>query len=134
MKAAEPALVVVWWLWLVIALLALPLPVEWAVAVYTRGLDSVRSSGISGGGFALIGVPAILALVSFPPLLVLSSLYAFLFWNARRRSVRLRAWFWVPIYGSVMLIAVLSLMVLLALQVRAPMSELGNAAEGLSQS
>ena len=131
---AESTLIVVWWLWLMTALLALPLPVEWAVAVFTRGLDSVLSTGISGGGFALIGVPALLALLTFPPLSVLSPLYAFLFWKGRRRGVRLRAWFWVPIYGSVVLISMLLLIVLLAVRVHAPASTLGNAAEELSHS
>jgi hypothetical protein len=107
----DGTLVVVWWLWLVPALLALPLPVEFAIAVGMRGLESVQSSGIGGGGFALLNLPAVLALVSFPPLLVLSPLYALLVWKRRKRGVTVSARFWIPVYGSALLAATLALMV-----------------------
>jgi hypothetical protein len=109
---ADATLIVVWWLWLVAALLALPLPIEFAVALGTRGLESVQSSGIGGGGFALLTLSALLAIVSFPPLLVLSPLYALLLWNRRKQGVPLSARFWVPVYGSALLVAMLTFMLL----------------------
>jgi hypothetical protein len=109
---ADSNVVVVWWLWVVTALLALPLPIQWAFAVTIRGLDSVFSEGIGGDGFAILSVSALLTLVTSPLLLIISPLYAFLFWSRRRQGVRLSARFWIPLYGSALLAAMLSLMVL----------------------
>jgi hypothetical protein len=110
---ADSTVVVVWWLWMLTALLALPLPMMWAAAVCTRGLESVRSSGIGGGEIAPLSMlPALLALFTSPALVILSSLYAFLFWNRRRRGLRIGARFWLPIWGTVVLLVMLSVMVL----------------------
>lgn len=109
---ADSTLVIVWWLWLVPALGVLLLPVEFAVAVCVRGLDSVQSSGIRGGGSAFFDLSAVLVLLSFPPLLILSPIYALLFWNRRRRGAPLSRRFWVPLYGSVLLIVALALVAL----------------------
>ena len=108
---ADPTLVVVGWLWLACALPAVPFPVTFIVALLGRGWASIASSGIGGGGFALLNVPAVLTLLSFPPLVVLSLLYAFLYWRRRERGVRLGRRFAIPLYGSVLLASVYALMV-----------------------
>ena len=81
MATAPSALRVVWWLWLVPAVFALVMPVEYLVAVCIRGLDDVRSTGIARGEMGLIYATGIFAVFSFPPLLVLSPLYIFMFWR-----------------------------------------------------
>jgi hypothetical protein len=109
---ADSALVTVWWLWMAAALLASALPLEWAIAVLSRGLASVQSLAIDGGGFALLSGSALLTLLALPPLSILSPVYAFLFWNRRSRGAHLSARFWLPIYGSALVVVMLSLMVL----------------------
>lgn len=112
---ADSSLVILWWIWLVAALLALPLPMGFYVALCIRGLDSIASSGIANSGFALLSLPAVFALFAVPPFLIVSALYAFLFWSRTKRGATLSARFWVPIYGSVLLATLMLLMVFLVL-------------------
>jgi hypothetical protein len=111
----DSSLVVVWWLWLVPALMVLLLPLQWCFAVLTRGLESVLSSGIGGGGFAILGLSAVPFVLGSLPLVVLSLLYVFLFWRHRQRGIALGARFWVPIYGAALILVLLAVMVFLTL-------------------
>lgn len=119
MKQPDSVLAIVWWLWLVPALMVLPLPLQWYFAMFTRGPESVLSSGIGGGGFAIFGLAALPFIMGLPPLLLLSLLYGFLFWRRRERAVALGVRFWVPIYGSALLLVMVAVMTLAALS-RAP--------------
>jgi len=109
---APSALRVVWWLWLVPAVFALVMPVEYLVAVCIRGLDDVRSTGIARGEMGLIYATGIFAVFSFPPLLVLSPLYIFMFWRQKEQGVALSRRFWVPVYGTALLVVVWAALVL----------------------
>lgn len=104
-----------WWLWLLPALVALVIPVELFVSVATRGWEDVRSSGIAGGEIGLVYGSGIFTVLSFPVLLVVSPLYVFMFWRRRERGVPMSRRFWVPIYGSALLVVVWGYLVLSAL-------------------
>lgn len=106
----DSLLVIVWWLWLVPALMVLLLPLQWYFALATRGLDSVLSAGIGGDGFAILGLTAVPFIFGSPPLVVLSLLYGLLFWRHRERGVTLSARFWLPLYGAALLLAMLAVM------------------------
>lgn len=108
-------LVVVWWLWLVPALMVLLLPLQWYFALLTRGLESVLSSGIAPGGFAIIGAAAVPFIWGFVPFVILSLLYVFLFWRHRERGLVLSVRFWVPLYGAALLVALLTVMAIVTL-------------------
>jgi hypothetical protein len=111
----DSILVIVWWLWLVPALMVLLLPLEWYFALITRGLDSVLSSGIGGDGLAALGRTAVPFIFGFPPFVVLSPLYGLLFWRHRQRGITLSARFWVPICGGALLLVMLAGMVVVSL-------------------
>jgi hypothetical protein len=108
-------LVVVWWLWLVPALMVLIFPLHWYFALLTRGLESVQSSGIGGGELAIVGLSALPFIFGLPPLVVLSLLYGFLFWRHRQRGTVLSARFWVPVCGAALIFLMLAVMVVVAL-------------------
>lgn len=106
MAKPNTALNVVWWLWLVPAVGALVVPVEFVVSVAIRGWEDV-------GFVFVIGMFA--TVFSFPPFLVLSPLYIFMFWRKKEQGVTLSRRFWVPIYGTALLVVVWAAMVLRAL-------------------
>jgi hypothetical protein len=115
-SAADSSLVIVWWLWLLPALMVLILPLTWYFAVLTRGLESVLSSGIGGDdGLAILGLTVVPFIFGCPPLLVLSLLYGFLFWRHRQRGITLSARFWVPVYGAALLLVMVTVMVVVGL-------------------
>src|SRR6187549_3661143 len=104
-RKPDSLLVIVWWLWLVPALMVLFLPLQWCFALVMRGLDRVWSTGIGGDGFAILGRTAVPFIFAVPPFVVLSVLYGFLFWRHRERGIALHARFWIPIYGGALLVA-----------------------------
>jgi hypothetical protein len=111
----DAILVIVWWLWFVPALMVLILPLQWYLALLTRGLDSLLSTGISGDGFAILGLSAVPFILGFLPLVVLSVLYGFLFWRHRERGITLHARFWIPICGSALLVVMLTIMMVVTM-------------------
>jgi hypothetical protein len=111
----DSSLVIVWWLWLVPALMVLILPLAWYFALLTRGLESVLSSGIGGGGYATLGLTVVPFIFGCPPLVVLSLLYGLLFWRHRKRGITLSARFWVPVYGAALLLVMVTVMVVVGL-------------------
>jgi O-antigen/teichoic acid export membrane protein len=111
----DPLLVVVWWLWLVPALMVLLLPVQWCLALLSRGRESLLSSGVGGDGFAILGSAAVPFILGILPFVLLSLLYGFLFWRHRERRITLGARFWVPIYGSTFIVVMLGVMALVTL-------------------
>lgn len=110
----DPSLVIVWWLWLVPALMVLLLPFAWYFALLTRGLESVLSSGVGGDHFAILGPTAVPMILGFPPLVILSAIYGFLFSRHRARGVTLSARFWIPIHGTTLLVVMLAVMLMVA--------------------
>ena len=114
-RQPDSILVIVWWLWLLPAVMVLLLPLQWYFALLTRGLENVLSSGIRGDGFAILVPTAVPFLFGAPPLVVLSLLYGFLFWRHKERGIPLTARFWVPVYGTALLFVMLAVMVLLVL-------------------
>lgn len=111
----DSLLVVVWWLWLVPALMVLQLPLQWYWALATRGLESVLSSGLGGDGFAILGLTAVPFIFGSPPLVVLSLLYGFLFWRHKERGIALSARFRVPVYGAALIVVMLAVMIFVGL-------------------
>ena len=111
----DSLLVIVWWLWLMPAVMVLLLPLQWYFALVTRGSDGVLSSGMGGNGFAILGFTAVPFIFGSPPLVVLSVLYGFLFWRHRERGIALSARFWIPLYGAALLVVMLAVMVMVAL-------------------
>jgi hypothetical protein len=112
--SADTSLRVVWWLWLVPAILALPLPFDLVIALCTRGWGSVQSSGIGRGGFAIVDLASVVSGLSALPLAMVSLLYVFLFWRHRERGLRLSARYLVPIYGSVAFVMIAMVLWVLA--------------------
>jgi hypothetical protein len=111
---AGSGLLLVWWFWLPPALMELALPVRYFHAVFTRGWESVATTGIGSGGFAILDWTATLTLYGLVPFLFLSALYAWLFWRRKQRGAKLGARFWVPIYGFVSIVAAVALMLIIA--------------------
>ena len=111
----QPLLLVVWWLWLVPALMVLLLPLKWWLAWFVRGRESVLLSGADGGGVAILGASALPFIVGILPFLLLTLLYGFLFWRHRERGISLSARFWVPIYGTAFILALSGIMALVTL-------------------
>jgi hypothetical protein len=107
----DSLLVIVWWLWLVPAVMVLLLPLQWFFALLTRGLDSVFSSGI--GGDTRLALTALSVIFGSPPLVVLSALYGFLFWRHRERGITLSTRFWIPLYGVALLVVMLAVMLMI---------------------
>jgi hypothetical protein len=111
----DTILVVAWWLWLGPALMVLVLPVRWGLALLIRGRESVASSGIGEGGFAILGAAAVPFILGILPFVLLSLLYGFLFWRHRERGIALSARFWIPIYGSTFVVLILIVMAFVTL-------------------
>jgi len=110
----DALLSIAWWLWFVPALMVLPLPLQWYFALAMHALKSGFSSPIDGARFAILESTAVPFIFGFPPLVVISLLYGFLFWRHTERGVALTPRFRIPLYGSGLLAIMLALMALVA--------------------